>query len=226
MLYICSMSTCMGHIFVIYDILAVGAVWVIAGMDDGRRSGRGVAALQSTLTLQTVDKYICHLQKYICHLQKYILQWKTIREVKHNYHMLLSCVLKTKSYYCLSFSLLDANFSMPQTFLRVGTSCKNHGLRQRHFYSLADLVLFLKSLFSRPLFARAYPSSDNGLQHLFTNSVHCLFHFGGKLSKMRSAKWAKSPKWAKPSLKRLFCSDNDHGHNFNRGHSFSVIPNV
>ena len=101
----------MGHIFVIYDILAVGAVWVIAGMDDGRRSGRGVAALQSTLTLQTVDKYICHLhkyichlqknichlqkhichlhkyichlQKYICHLQKYILQWKTIREVKH-----------------------------------------------------------------------------------------------------------------------------------------------
>ena len=161
MLYICSMSTCMGHIFVIYDILAVGAVWVIAGMDDGRRSGRGVAALQSTLTLQTVDKYICHLQKYICHLQKYIchlqkhichlhkyichlqkyichlqkyiLQWKTIREVKHNYHMLLSCVLKTKSYYCISVSLLDANFSMPQTFLRVGTSCKNHGLRQRHF---------------------------------------------------------------------------------------------
>ena len=118
---------------------------------------------------------------------------------------------------------------MPQTFLRVGTSCKNHGLRQRYFYCFADLVLFLKSLFSRPLFARAYPSSDNGLQHLFTNSVHCLFHFGGKLSKMRSAKWAKSPKWAKwakPSLKRLFCSDNDHGHNFNRGHSFSVIPNV
>ena len=78
----------MGHIFVIYDILAVGAVWVIAGMDDGRRSGRGVAALQSTLTLQTVDKYICHLQKYICHLQKYILQWKTIRKVKHNYSSL------------------------------------------------------------------------------------------------------------------------------------------
>ena len=72
----------MGHIFVIYDILVVRAVWVIAGMDDGRRSGRGVAALQSTLTLQTVDKYICHLQKYI-------LQWKTIREVKHYYHMLL-----------------------------------------------------------------------------------------------------------------------------------------
>ena len=93
----------MGHIFVIYDILVVRAVWVIAGMDDGRRSGRGVAALQSTLTLQTVDKYICHLQKYICHLQKYILQWKTIREVKHDYHMLLLCVLKTKSYYFLSF---------------------------------------------------------------------------------------------------------------------------
>ena len=114
---------------------------------------------------------------------------------------------------------------MPQTFLRVGTSCKNHGLRQRHFYCFADLVLFLKFLFSRPLFARAYPSSGNGLQHLFTNSVHCLFHFGGKLSKMRSAKWAKSPKWAKwakPSLKRLFCSDNDHGHKFNRGHSFSL----
>ena len=96
---------------------------------------------------------------------------------------------------------------MPQTFLWVRTSCKNHGLRQRHFYCLVDLVLFLKFLFSRPLFARAYPSSGNGLQHLFTNSVHCLFHFGGKLSKMRSARWAKyakSPKWAKPSLKRLF----------------------
>ena len=92
---------------------------------------------------------------------------------------------------------------MPQTFLRVGTSCKNHGLRQRHFYCLADLVLFLKSLFSRPLFARAYPSSGNGLQHLFTNSVHCLFHFGGKLSKMRSAKWAKSPKRAKMGKAQL-----------------------
>ena len=33
-------------------------------------------------------------------------------------------------------------------------------------------------------------------------------------------------KWAKPSLERLFCSDNDHGQKFNRGHSFSVIPNV
>ena len=107
----------MGHIFVIYDILAAGAVWVIAGMDDGRRSGRGVAALQSTLTLQTVDKYICHLQKYICHLQKYIchlqkyiLQWKTIREVKHDYHMLLLCVLKTKSYYFLSFLTARSKF--------------------------------------------------------------------------------------------------------------------
>ena len=94
----------------IYDILAAGAVWVIAGMDDGRRSGRGVAALQSTLTLQTVDKYICHLQKYICHLQKYILQWKTIREVKHDYHMLLLCVLKTKSYYFLSFLTARSKF--------------------------------------------------------------------------------------------------------------------
>ena len=100
----------MGHIFVIYDILAAGAVWVIAGMDDGRRSGRGVAALQSTLTLQTVDKYICHLHKYICHLQKYILQWKTIREVKHDYHMLLLCVLKTKSYYFLSFLTARSKF--------------------------------------------------------------------------------------------------------------------
>ena len=100
----------MGHIFVIYDILAARAVWVIAGMDDGRRSGRGVAALQSTLTLQTVDKYICHLQKYICHLQKYILQWKTIREVKHDYHMLLLCVLKTKSYYFLSFLTARSKF--------------------------------------------------------------------------------------------------------------------
>ena len=92
---------------------------------------------------------------------------------------------------------------MPQTLLRVGTSCKNHGLRQRHFYCFADLVLFLKSLFSRPLFARAYPSSGNGLQHLFTNSVHCLFHFGGKLSKMRSAKWAKSPKRTKMGKAQL-----------------------
>ena len=100
----------MGHIFVIYDILAARAVWVIAGMDDGRRSGRGVAALQSTLTLQTVDKYICHLQKYICHLQKYILQWKTIREVKHDYHMLLLCVLKTKSYCFLSFLTARSKF--------------------------------------------------------------------------------------------------------------------
>ena len=100
----------MGHIFVIYDILVVRAVWVIAGMDDGRRSGRGVAALQSTLTLQTVDKYICHLQKYICHLQKYILQWKTIREVKHDYHMLLLCVLKTKTYYFLSFLTARSKF--------------------------------------------------------------------------------------------------------------------
>ena len=100
----------MGHIFVIYDILAARAVWVIAGMDDGRRSGRGVAALQSTLTLQTVDKYICHLHKYICHLQKYILQWKTIREVKHFYHMLLLCVLKTKSYYFLSFLTARSKF--------------------------------------------------------------------------------------------------------------------
>ena len=100
----------MGHIFVIYDILAARAVWVIAGMDDGRRSGRGVAALQSTLTLQTVDKYICHLQKYICHLQKYILLLKTIREVKHDYHMLLLCVLKTKSYYFLSFLTARSKF--------------------------------------------------------------------------------------------------------------------
>ena len=117
---------------------------------------------------------------------------------------------------------------MPQTFLRVGTSCKNHGLRQRHFYCFADLVLFLKSLFSRPLFARAYPSSGNGLQHLFTNSVHCLFHFGGKLSKMRSAKWAKSPKTGKNGQSPAWnvCSENDHGHRFNRGHSFNVIPNV
>ena len=84
----------MGHIFVIYDILAVGAVWVIAGMDDERRSGRGVAALQSTLTLQTVDKYICHLQKYIFAICKNTfwgrMQTMIVDSVTPLYHLLLS----------------------------------------------------------------------------------------------------------------------------------------
>ena len=60
------------------------------------------------------------------------------------------------------------------------------------------------------------PSLVNGLKHLFPNSVPWLFHFGGKLSRMRSEKWAK---WAagRSCLKRPCCSENGHGHNWTAG---------
>lgn len=70
----------------------------------------------------------------------------------------------------------------------------SHKLQEKQhlqYYSELTLNKVLPPFFLG-IFCKSFtPSSGNGLKHLFTNPVHWPFHFGGKLSRMRSAEWRK-----------------------------------
>ena len=97
---------------------------------------------------------------------------------------------------------------------------KGHQIKSRTTFLLLCwpcCVLKIQPFLFFGVFCKSFtPSLVNGLKHLFPNSVPWLFHFGGKLSRMRSEKWAK---WAagRSCLKRPCCSENGHGHNWTAG---------